>query len=206
MEQNNTRASTTALTNLLGDLKCGFFLKEVVESSFETSGKKPKPPLFNNPKLKENITAVVHCSGWLREEAHPGQLAEGPTLQGGRAGQHFQHTKPHMLLTPKLQEADSRILQLGTTFHKAHGPTEFRGKCAELKTSASSEAAGVLPADCLGVFLILIAFFLWQKGYSHVEMRQRLILLKGDPKESGKVLHVHRGLEEQSFISKERQL
>lgn len=128
---------------------------------------------------------MVHCSGWLREEAHPGQLADGPTLRGGRAGQHFQHTKPHVLLTPKLQEADSWILQLRTTFHKAHGPTEFKGKCAELKTSASSEAAGVLPADCLGVFLILTAYFLWQKGYSHVEMKQYLILLTGDPKECG---------------------
>lgn len=35
-----------------------------------------------------------------------------------------------------------------------------------------------------------------------------LILLKGDPEERGnyKVLHVHRDLREQSFISKERQL
>lgn len=39
-------------------------------------------------------------------------------------------------------------------------------------------------------------------------MTPYLILLKGDPKERGnyKVLHVHRGLREQSFISKERQL
>lgn len=39
-------------------------------------------------------------------------------------------------------------------------------------------------------------------------MMPYLILLKGDPKERGnyKVLHVHRGLREQSFISKERQL
>lgn len=93
-----------------------------------------------------------------------------------------------MLLTPKLQEADSWILQLGTTFHKAHGPTEFRGKCVELKASASSEAAGVLPTDCLGDFLILIAYFLQQEGYFSVEMRPCLIFFKEDPKECGKVL------------------
>lgn len=100
--------------------------------------------------------------------------AEGPTLQGGRAGQHFQHTKPHMLLNPKLQ----LDFAIGNTFHKAHTPTESRVKYAELETSASSEAAGVLPADGLGGFLILIAHFLQQEGYFHVEMRPYLIFLQ----------------------------
>jgi len=63
-------------------------------------------------------------------------------LQGGAAVQHFWHINPHVLLNAKSQQATSWILKLGTTFHKAHRHTKYKGKFPKAKTSANSEASG----------------------------------------------------------------